>query len=1452
MIDWSKLHSFENSRYRSYEELCYQLAKVSYENQGEFTPIDDSGGGDGIEFYMTLPSGEQWGWQAKFYYPDGRLQVSNRKQAIKNSLITACKHHPELKKWFLCTPTNFTPSEKKWFEQDLPKFIPDKRSVKLVHWNQSDFSNWLSEPRFIGKRNYFFGVMDLSLDWFQLQTNKQLEAVKDKFNPLLHTETMVDEQIHAFLVDETFAEKILLKIESIKSNFQEFETFFHFLNKNLDTYWDSIVNLLLPKYTALRNNLLFLIQSLEEAQTLLVQRKLQRFRELKWDDIWNQVDQSYCDYFDLVSKSTLLEYHGEAEGERDTIKTIDRAIHAATSSVSNLLDEFYEELFSLLKYIHKSDLHVLGNAGYGKTHLASHICFTLLKQGFPALLVLGRNFTSDRTIEEQLLRNLDIPPVYSWHDFVSTLESIGDAYQSRIPIVIDGLNESTLNGGFSNVWTNGLSSFVKELQQFKYVVLLTTCRTTYQEEIFSDKPSNCLIRANGFQSEDVSLAVGKYFEWYKITGDITSAAITHFGHPIYLKIFCESQNSERLKEKHVFIGELTLFEIFDRYLQQCNKMICQRLKRHPKLDILTSLLVKVVDYLWANKSRSLPFDTFVTMADNKPLSELDWENSIAKHVIDEGLLICRDWREGSEVVYFTYDLLGGYLIAKWLVEQSKTGVHSFFGASENVDLLFSREHTKLHPFHSDIVRSIAAVLPVETKTYLHEVSDDNRALNASVNALFEIPAQYINEKSKSLIVNLLSIPNNRELLFNRALSTIGHVDHPFNATFWSERLHEMSMPERDVSWSEFIRKHQKEIKMILLRLENYYCSISILTDQSTNRLVLYAEFIMWILTTTVRSLRDLATRVLYWFGRCCPEQWWHLVEQSLTINDPYVSERILAATYGIVMAKKFDVEDKYFQQELLPIMGKRLYEAMFDPKAQYSTTHIMARDYASRIIEIAKDNHPLILTDEELLFTKRPYTIGGMRSWGQYDRDEEDEQSGIHSPFRMDFENYTIGRLIKGRGNYDYKHPEYRKVRSNILWRVYDLGYSSDVFSEIDSRISNENWRLGSHEEVKKIDRYGKKYSWIAYFEMAGYRQDQGLLKEWHDEGRTSNIDIDPSFPDAVQKINLISSDFLGDRDISVEEWIKNDEKLGIKEWLDISEIEGESGPWVLLDGYINQQDESAKRERFIFPRGLLIKKEDVISLESHLNQQDLGGRWLPEIRESNYIYAGEIPWCETFPYNEWEELKFITKTSLVQGLEKRGVVCSDDKPLSEVEERKFWSGIKGVFKAGDVLIKTGVIDVEKAVTQALEEHGFQIKELEVSVDREVNEVIVYEAMLPVFDFSWSETTSEVNPGINVMLPSKDIIEFHNLQSRPQTFDMYDCEGKRATISLEFGVEWKSRQRLIYIRKDLLDSYLSNKYLSLVWAIWGEKGYVGDPEEIENFPEEFVDRKVFQEIIRYD
>ena len=63
--------------------------------------------------------------------------------------------------------------------------------------------------------------------------------------------------------------------------------------------------------------------------------------------------------------------------------------------------------------------------------------------------------------------------------------------QGRLPIVIDGLNESLVEGRLSRVWRKELEGFVSELQKYTNLALITTCRSAYVDSIWPDgRPEN--------------------------------------------------------------------------------------------------------------------------------------------------------------------------------------------------------------------------------------------------------------------------------------------------------------------------------------------------------------------------------------------------------------------------------------------------------------------------------------------------------------------------------------------------------------------------------------------------------------------------------------------------------------------------------------------------------------------------------------------------------------------------------------------------------------------------------------------------------------------------------------------------------------------------------------------------------------------------------------------------
>ncbi len=1443
MIDWSGLKPYERDKNRSFEELCYQIAKGLYGEKGRFTSIDDSGGGDGVEFYLTLPNGEQWGWQAKFYYPDRRLSVGGRKTSIKKSLQRACDNHPRLTKWFLCTPTDLTTDEQTWFDEKLARAringrptVPEGRNIKLEKWGESDFIAWMSEPRFAGKQRYFFGELELSLDWFRSQVEKQTAALRGIFNPQLHTETHIDARIHGLLGDEVFASHITDQVSDVRCLLEECKEAINDLRSDRphQVDWMDAKDGVIAACEPLQNALEEAVAQLEKACGYLNGHQLDVLRQSDWSPVLEQMEQAYEEYRKAESAFDLsqIEYSGKDEVRDWTLSETELIVHRPASRAISLMDAL-RGVFDQISYTSQTELHILGNAGVGKTHIACHICHERLDAGLPALMVLGSQFTSDRPLSEQLRGILDIPPAYSWSDFLHAIAAAAETYQTRIPLIIDGLDTATSNGIFSGVWRQGLPGLGRDTAQSKDVVLITTCRTSYLEAIWPDGIPENAIYAYGFDAYSVEVAIERYFDWYKIRADLTAAPLSQFEHPIYLKIFCESKNHSRQEEKHIYVGEQTLFEVFDEYLDQCNRAVCDRLDLHPSSNVVTPALNLIAAYLWDQRNRNMPLAELANSIDEQPLKKLKWPSSSTKAILDEGLLVCRDWRGDGEVVFFTYDLLGGYLIAQYLLQEAKGDIEGLVQSDAILSALFSDDFQSLHPMHSDISRCLAALLPARTGKYLHDLSDNTKARSIGVQAIFEIAPSQVNQDCVTLIASLFEDPSNRRALLKLTTSTLHGVDHPLNAFFWSEQLRALPMSERDVSWTEYVRENVDHFEKILAHFEAACRSDETLSEAAENRLRLLAEYITWVLTSTVRPLRDKATRALYWYGRRFPEQFLDLVLGSLEINDPYVSERMLAAAYGIAMARQYDFDDPHFATTTLPVYGRSLYEAVFRPNAPHGTTHILARDYARYTVEMSLIHHPDLLTTEEKERLRPPFTNGGLRDWGKNEDRNEDEYREGNAPIQLDFDNHTLGRLVKDRANYDYEHEEYRLVRANIFWRIYDLGYSLETFGEIDKRIVRWGAHYSRSANGRKTDRYGKKYSWIAFYELAGFRKDQGLLPGILLEvDRILGADIDPSFPLACQEYELVRTDFLGDCSKTVEEWVLHGGLSDLNPYLIVDEILGEKGPWVLLDGYIKQENGERNRSRVIFPCGFIVKSEEVDPIEECLKQHDF--RRLPEAPEDYYTYAGEIPWCDTYPYNELTELSFVVSTRTETDSEERLVLVRDSKPISADEQNEFWQSISDqVIQVGNMRIGMGGVAPQEVIDAKLKKMGLEARTCKVPVGREVHDYQVFQVLIPVRESHWEDYHSVIVPGRSISTPAKEITENLDLCGQPQTFALFEKDGRCASITFCYGEHWHTFQGLTYLRQDLLERYLAQTDCELVWAIWGERQFYAD--QIETF-----------------
>jgi hypothetical protein len=495
---------------------------------------------------------------------------------------------------------------------------------------------------------------------------------------------------------------------------------------------------------------------------------------------------------------------------------------------------------------------------------------------------------------------------------------------------------------------------------------------------------------------------------------------------------------------------------------------------------------------------------------------------------------------------------------------------------------------------------------------------------------------------------------------------------------------------------------------------------------------------------------------------------------------------------------------------------------MFEPGAPHATTHVLARNYARRTIEVAAFHHPDVLTEEQLERTRPPYGDGGIREWGRSEDRNKGEYRDGNSPFNPLYDD-PMGELGPSISKYHSGAAEYKEAKANLWWRVYGLGYSFDAFGPVDARINRETFYARRYDDGRGwAEGYGRKYVRVATRELAGHRDDLGLLREEHDrEVNPPHVDLDPSFPERPPELRLIAEDLLGKREEPLGKWISRGPDLTFEDVLEIDSLRGERGPWVLLWGDVTQLDKRDRRHMFCFMQGVLLEAagaDEILHTVDRAQENRLDATDIPEV---HYAYAGEIPWCETYPPTESSEITLTMGETMVATKKVELDFIRNGESMSSAEFAECMSGYFRKASAGsDAQYDEAAVE---ALGRALQEQGIELVEREIKVEERRLDMESRRMTMPVNRHSFSGGRSDVTPGFTAYTPARQIADDLGLTNRPQTYDLFDADGRRASHTGRHGGEFSNMQEFVFIRKDLLDRYLAESGQRLAWVIYGER-----------------------------
>lgn len=1389
MMDWSEFEKMPGAATHNFEVLCRSAVWINYNRFGKFKALANQAG---IEFDLQLEEdcaigteGRWFGWQCRWWdLPGGRAIGNTRRRKIEDALLKTHAANREITDWVLWTRHPLTNSDQEWFYSLETDF-------RLHLWSSYNLETLLTGEAEILKETYFGNLILTSSRLSELR-EEAIATIRTRWLPDVHQTVQAERSVRRILAEPASWEELLQVADRLtRASTLLYESLGQVPNQLTDG-----VSQFMSTLTKLRN-------SLEQCHGLLLTGDLELLQEA------------------LRQRATFI--NKETSGVTRKLRGARLLSGLVATNALADMTKSVQLLNDVARQITMGIVAVVAEAGGGKTQISAELTAPRESRP-PGILLFGRNLSRGRTLDD--LANgivLRGQRVASFRALMAAVNSFAERAKCRLPIVIDGLNEAE----DPRQWKALLASIETSLHRFPNVLLVCTLRSglnhfeesegRYRHESnpqpsFIDQalPSNISIFEIPDFQEDSEEAITKYFDFFRIKVDINDQPLGLLSHPLTLRIFCEVTNPNRSNDVGMEAVPRSLAAMFERYIWQAAQRVEEisssigRIYQHDVIRCLDTIGYR----LWESKSRALSeIELRREIADDRR----DWHLSIITLLQQEGILLrVPGVLPGSESIIPAYDLLGGYLVASSLVSRfGRLSIGSWL-AEKATDDSFRGEYDVRHPLAQDVFRFLAALVPRRLMQQLWQlVEEPLRTYALELATLLE--GRYLDkETTEAMSRRIRESPSSAARFFPRLVDVRSTTYHPLNAYFLDSVLIEMGVAERDLLWTEWIRKNERKLLDDLVKSIDFWREHR---DSRSGSDTLKAVWIMWLLTSTSHRLRDTATLALYWFGRGDGAAMFILVEHAVKVNDPYVLERVMAASYGAAMGLAIGSEARQFVEEVLPEYALRFYQLFFEKDAPFRTTHMLTRDYARHFLELANKYKRDLFSSDQLLRIRPPYSDGGRINWGKIKRRKPDQERG-ESPFRMDFENYTLGRLVKGRRNYDNDNKEYMTVRSRVLWRIEELGWSSEKFGKIEDDIESGKRSFNRHDnDVNKVDRYGKKYSWISYFELGGWLQDRrkGRFDDEEDD-RVMDIDIDPTFPDPVLERKLIDDDLLGSAQVENGLWINAASFPDISIYFRQHSIADEDGPWAMLDGYISQEDKRKGRSVFANVRSFFVANEEREELISYLKKEDLENYRLPHKQGVHHTFAGEVPWCDTFPALDDVDIEVKSGERKVKLKKKDYRFFLND----EVFNPTYFDLMR--LSGKDFFPSLGRTDSDLS--------DDEIKDVKVKVklidfEQIVPEYRVFRLIQPACDISM--------PGYNLhnttpsgTTLSKRISNILNLVNIPQTFDLQNATGERATIQFRYATKFPHvTENFFFIRESLLQKILDELDMSLIRVVSG-------------------------------
>lgn len=1215
-------------------------------------------------------------------------------------------------------------------------------------------------------QSFFFGNQTITKERFREYNQLSFDSLGTRYNPKFNVVTGTDEKIQLFTKNQSAIDKINSKKSDIIS---ELDTLYYIRNEDIISKIKNCIN-------GLKD---ITVDSVDEC--------------LEWNSKVNQTLKSELEELAVMKKSLETDIESDESLSKDErnrfynkIREVDRLLE--------IIDFFgcSREEYALIT---EKILVVNGEAGMGKTQLLATATKEIMDNEGLSLLLLGHHYSASNDISSQIMERLDFRG--GLRNFLDILDILGEVENKNIYILIDAINETPNRA----VWKNGLAKILSEIEKRVHIKIILSVRAGYENLVFEENMNKKLQDGRilsvihvGFQDKSIE-ATREFLNFHGIpfsTSDFLNYEMTN---PLYLTLFCKTYNGE----------ELNLFQMFERIIAKVDEEIQQILEIPDSGAILMDLLLEIAQYQLQNITNSIS---------KKDLLRLNfWSNyGISKkpffisNLVKSGLVI-EYLSKDREVYSFGYNLLEDYLKSKVVMELyfDKEAIRKY---SEK-ELLKIEKGEIQNGYNIDTFLFVCCFcfqkFGEDCINIIEKVTDKHDCYDLANRYIKSFSWRPVDTLSRELFRSIANhYPTDIDSVLRVLIENCSKEKSPLNAEFLHEILFTKKLSERDGFWLPFINRLTYEDERVY-QLISLYDNGDRINGLSKEKTKLILTLFTWLLSSSNRKLRDETSKAMIEILKYDFELSEFLLRKFEDVNDPYIIQRLYGVIFG-ASTKKVNLFDREFQS-----LAEYVYLSVFDKEFIYPD--ILLRDYARLIIERFLFEFPTkktIMDYSKIIppYKSEPIPVVPTETYRDYEAGSNiDGFDRIDSSMRPegvgmygDFGRYTFQAALTQFENIDVEnlyHYAMQFIRD-------ELGYTSNKYlSEYDMGMRHPLDRSGG----QTVERIGKKYQWITFYNILARVSDAYNLKKWDDEEDTSFKgpwepyvrDFDPTLNyHTLSPLHILP-------------------KFSIDYELEF--LEQESNNNEEIDEWINQKPS-------LFNKPLHYKDDN--GIEWVLLHQHKELKYKPEESKENlfgYIEGEQRIWrkIEAYFIENSEFADFIQNIQEKKFLRNN---ISDGAPsYYQFFNREFaWSpSVTEANNIGcDYYVDTGKqrIEQRKNIDFKCSDDGFEILETEEDVAINIQKKVA--KLLPArIHFLWEEEYDlSKKETISFDIPSAIIINKLNLTQKENDGYYYCGEDLVA-----FDGELTDTINGLIIRKDYLDRFLKENELSIIWDFVGEKQY---------------------------